>query len=133
MDLYATFQSDLDAQEKGVWYEIGGGASIRVARRGNPRHQAAMRVQLEQHRSVVDTGQETPELLREIERKAAAKALLVDWKGLTKGGEEFAYSVERATEVLLDPTMEDLWDVVDALSRNAERYRVKNLEQDAKN
>ena len=55
-----------------------------------------------------------------------AEHILVDWKGISKGGEELPYSLENAIALLSDPKYEDLYQWVFNESTKKENYDLAN-------
>lgn len=100
MDIAKTYGVNATLEIEGVWSDIGGGASVKVARGGNSVYTAAIRRLMKPHRITLRKGAMPDDLVDKIGVQAMAEALLLDWKGLTLGGKPLEYSTATAVEML---------------------------------
>lgn len=123
--------TDMEKAESGVWLGYDSGIEIKVARWGNKKHQQYTQQLLKPHLSVVRGKNAEPTLLDDIDRQAAAKYVLLDWKNIQDdNGLDIPYSAEKALEIFRDPAFEDFYRFVVSVSMNRENYRL-DLQKDA--
>lgn len=127
------YTTDKQAEEDGVWVDLGDGIEIRIRRVKSPTARKVLRQLQAPYEHLRRTGRPLPASVEtEITRKWAAHGLLVDWKGVTgKGGEELPFSPQNALAVLQD--FEDFADDVAYFAREVETFRARSLEDAAKN
>lgn len=93
---------DSKSEQDGVWIdytaEDGETAQFLIAATGNPRHTRELSRLQDKYAAEIRRGSNT--IHERIGREAAAKALLLDWRGLKKGEEPFPYSAENALFLL---------------------------------
>lgn len=133
MDLAARFGTDKKKEVEGVWYDMGDGCRLRVARKGNRRYTEKYQ-QLDRERSIVRRAQletlgdeEGEKVLAEL----IAHAILVDWEGVKDNGKEIPYSTEAAYEQLVK--YPDFRVLVTELSEQQAMYRAEQQKADVKN
>jgi hypothetical protein len=80
---------------EGVWVPMGADGSLRIARMDNPKYKAFIQEARKQRGRRAPSDEETRELLK----KAVAKTVLLDWKGVTLNGEKVKYSPAYAERV----------------------------------
>jgi hypothetical protein len=126
------FRADSPAAVEGVWYDLGDGARVRVARWNNPRFLKAR--QKSATRGGMLTRQrpdfeEAEALLIDV----VAETILLDWQGFVEDDGETAipYSIERAKQALIE--CRDFYDQIISLSQSAELFASEQLEDAGKN
>jgi hypothetical protein len=98
---FSQFATDLCAEEDGVNIELGGGASLLIARIGNSRYRAAMREALKPYATKAARAAITDEEWLEINCKVEAETILLGWDGWKQDdGRKAAYSKKAAYEML---------------------------------
>lgn len=131
MDLYKQFQTDKKAEEEGVWIPLSSTARLKIARMGNPRHQAALkRLSLPYVKPGMRVSDIADDVYAEIAREAAAETILVDWDGITRDQQPVPYSKSDALAAL---HMSDFYELVLKASSSLETYRVARLAELEKN
>ena len=123
------FKTDTKAEIKGIWREIGYGASILVARKGNTKYNELFLEKMEQisTKKKIDD-EESKYMMYEI----VAKSILLDWKGIYDENEkEIEYSVEQAIKTF--ETCKDFYTLVFDIASNMDNYLECNLEESKKN
>jgi hypothetical protein len=127
LDIFKQFATDDSLENNGTWFEIGGGASLLVARNGNRKYARIISKLVEQHRKVLDLDDELSEKKNEeIMIEAMANALLLGWKNIEYKGEKLEYSVENAKKLL---AIRDFRSLVMRLSDDTNAYRLKEEEE----
>jgi len=133
MDL-KEYRVDLGAEVEGVWTPVDEvGTSFLIARWNNPRHARAMREKLADNnlfsrmKSNVDDKE-----LRRLEAEILADTILLGWRGLKDNGIEIEYSRDRAVELMGDPSLDQLKNLVLGYAQNFASYRVDRIEEDKK-
>ncbi len=131
MDLYQHFQTDKRAEEEGVWVPLSSTARIKVARMGNPRHQAALkRLSMPYVKPGMRAADIADDVYAEISRLAVAETILLDWDGVTKDQQPLAYSKEEAAKAL---QMADFYELVLRMANGMDMFRVARLAELEKN
>ncbi len=133
MSLYKSFKTDADREKTGVWHEVGDGVSILVARWGNAKHVEAERLARKPYQSILRSGRDLPdEIAVKTNIEAMAKAVLLDWKGVTDAADQpLPYSVQAAVKVLTD--LPDFRHMVAGMAQEATAYRSDQVEDDLGN
>ncbi len=126
---------DMSKAEEGVWCEIAEGFAIKVARIGHPRYKAYVAKLAKPHaRRVRRDGLGSEMLLRDIQSKAVAKHILLDWRNLhDREGNVIEYSQAKALELLCDPQYSEFLDIVVEAATDQEAFRLDDIEDAAKN
>jgi len=121
---------DPERAEKGTWVDYYKGSSLCIARANN---KAAEQYRIEkaiEHADIFNAGGEKAEKLAyEVETHVLANFILIDWDGITKGGEPLDYTPEMGTKFLTDPQFQDFRDDVMRFARNREHFRAQNEEE----
>ena len=128
------FAVDLEAANDGIWFDIGDGVELKIARSNNKNFKklAWEKVQKEKIKRVSKNGVFTAEEEDEVLADLVAETVLLDWKGIADdNGEPFEYSKERAKEMLLDPEMVEFAELIDRLASSEENFRKEFLAQAA--
>lgn len=127
------YTTNKEAEEEGVWVDLGDGIEIKVRRVKSATSRKMLRQLQAPYEHMRRTGRALPESVElEITRKWAAHGLLVDWKGVTdKRGKALAFTPENALKAL--EQFEDFADDVAYFAREVETFRAKALEETAKN
>lgn len=124
---------DLDAASNGRWVTFVPGLKLLVARYLHPKHRDAIHKLYADWHAEHGTQDVPGSVNAEITRKSIAEAILLGWEGLEDDGEQVPFSVEKATEIMLDPEMVDLQDFVCECSQADAAYRKGQTEKDLGN
>ena len=100
MDPYKQFATDAVLVEEGAWFDIGDDARLRIARAGNRRYLEQLRVLAGGKERRIACGLLSEDEALDIYVGALARAVLVDWEGLSEHGEPLAYTPEKAEALL---------------------------------
>ena len=100
MDPYELFATDAVLVEEGAWFDIGDGARLKVARTRNRRFLEQLRELTAGTKRRIARGLLSEDEALDIYVAALARAVLVDWEGLTEHGEALAYTPEKAAALL---------------------------------
>lgn len=132
MDL-AKFRTDKSLEDEGVWNSIGGDARIKLARIGNRRYRDALQARLKPHRRAIRAGTLPEEVTEALMTEVIAETVIQDWKNVELNGEPVPFSPQAALDILSDPEMKDLRDMIVELASDMELYRARDLEEAEKN
>jgi len=134
MDL-SRFKTDTALEDDGVWTTIDAAsdAEIRIARIGNRRYRETMARRLKPYRRALRAGSLDESVSERITAEVLAETVLLDWRGLSVGGDPLPYSRETARDLLLDPGYRDFRDLVVELAGELDLYRERDLEEAEKN
>ena len=133
MNIYSKFKTDENAETNGVWVDIGDGASVKVARLGNPNHEKIMERLRKPYRGILRTGGSLPDSVStDIAIKGIVDSILLDWDGFQdENGKDLPYSQEAADKLLRE--MKDFRELVAFLATEQETFRAEGLKEAAKN
>lgn len=122
---------DTEKEEDGVWVEVGESAKLLIAHWGNKAFTAAMRryVTPKQHRLKNMPEHEADALMA----KVVVETILLDWQGLTLGGQEVPYSKAKAIELLTSRKFRSFRELVESLAKDDEQFRLAEMEEDMGN
>lgn len=124
---------DTKAETDGVWVDLDDETSILIARYLNPKHRAFVQKRMEPYRRLQRLNKLDDSVVEKIELEALAKYVLIDWKGLKDNGKTIKYSQEKALELLSDPTLVWLVDMVKEMSNDMSMFRQEMLEESREN
>lgn len=124
MDLTLNVPSiDKEASTDGVWLDYQPDISFRIARDGNPGYKKAINTLYKVNKTFIDNKTLSDEQSNAMMNKIIATYILVDWKGLKNGDEDFPYSIESAIELLSDERYGELRTWIITQSKQIENYR----------
>lgn len=131
MDFEKSFSVDENLAEKGRWFPVGEGASVKIARTGNPKYRELLRSKLGVYEQSLQKrlldDQEGDAVLIEV----MARTILLDWKGFTDLDEEYPYSVANAITQMTKHV--DFRDLVARNADNMQAYLKHQNDADRKN
>lgn len=134
MSIYDLYETDTSLEEEGVWVEIGGGVNVKVAALGNKNHQKAMEKMFAPYKAQRRNGSLDAEIEEDIHTKAIAKAVLVDWEGVTdREGDILPYNFENAYKILADESLKRFKGNILFLAKEAETFKKQEQEEAVKN
>lgn len=122
MDILSSYTTDEKLENEGKVFPLSKDSSLLVARSGNTKYVAMLRKQMQEAQLDLASGDEADQLAEAILIDVMAKTLLLGWKGLTEGGVEVAYSVEKAKEYL---RIKDFRRKVSGFADNFEAFKLK--------
>jgi len=131
LDIKKEYTFDKDAETNGVWFDLGGGAWLKVARAGNDNWQKEYQKIDRRVRAKLENDNLGQKQADDIISKVIAKSILLDWRGIAIDGEEIPYSVEKAHELLYN--YPDFRGEVMGMARNEERFKKESIEDDLGN
>ncbi len=101
LDIFAQFATDESLEDNGAWFEIGGGASVLVARSGNRKYAKMLTKEVERNKKVLDLNDDAADKKsEEIMIAVIAETILLGWKDVVFKGEALEYSVANAKKLL---------------------------------
>ena len=119
------FRLDKDAKQAGVWVEMGGGASFKLASFDNPSFTEAFRKATKPYN---DLGRKIPEADQaEIMARTMSQFIVLDWKGVFDGDTELPYSADNAFRLLME--LEWIRDRLIGEARDLENFKAKAREE----
>jgi hypothetical protein len=118
------YKTDKTAEVAGVWVEIDAGVEWKVARLNNEKARTERRNLEKPYRNF----QTIPDHVNEeILRKVVARAVLLDWKGVTgDDGKEIPYTPETAEKLFKE--LPDLLNDVVSLAMARETFQAEGTE-----
>jgi len=94
-------KTSASAQEvEGVWTTYSDGVKFRIARAGNPNFLRASDRLEAPHRKAIQRGKMSTEKQLDIQCRAMAEAILLDWEGISTEDGPLEYSKDDAAKVL---------------------------------
>lgn len=107
----------------GVWVELDGETSLRIAQWLNPHHARYVQKLLDPYKRAINMGTLDDETSERLEVDALAETVLLDWKGLKEGGKELPYSKQTAVRLLSDPSLSWLLSFVKQQAQDTANFR----------
>jgi hypothetical protein len=137
MDINA-LRLDLNKEKEGAWvrYEVEDFATdiwLKIARWGNPEFVKAVAEIAAQRKVVLNVKELDAEQRVDVNREAASRTILLDWKGATDNGQPLGYSPGKALEFFRDPEMRNFWAFVVGQSMRDANFRKEIHEADQGN
>ena len=132
LDIYKTYATDEKGEVEGVVVSLGGGASITVARIGNPEYVKMLLAESEKHEAALKAlpAAEAAALDAKILCEVLAETVLLGFQGLGFKGKNLKYSKENAILLL---AVRDFRKRVLTEADKLDNFRVKFEEDSAKN
>ncbi len=134
MNIYKQFETNKEAENKGIWVEYGEGVAFKIARmaKSNKQYTKAMEVATRPHRRAMELETMDAKLAESIFMSVFVDTILLDWKGVTdRDGNELKFNKENATQVFTD--LPELYDDLAERAKKATLYREHQQEEEAKN
>lgn len=128
-DLFEAFATDTEKEMEGVWKTVRG-IQVKVARVTNDRFAREYQALPPEIQDQIDNGTLPEEQAREVFADLMSKAILVDWAGLSLGGEEIPYSQEKAKEFLSREDLKDFRRIIWEIASTEANYRQEVLDTD---
>lgn len=118
----SAFKTDQEKETSGVWFPIGAGLEVLVARMRNRRYRDRMRELMRPHLQRVRRGSLDLDVVAKLNLQAVAETVLLDWKNLEDDdGKTISYSKEKALEVL--EKYPEFAEIVTEFAGDIENYR----------
>lgn len=122
--LHARFAMDAGREENGVWVDYGDGISVKIRRFKSRASQEARRELDKPHADVIRRGPLPEALAEELLVKQMAKAIIVDWKGVTDADGNPLECTEEARYAILKE-LPEFRDEIFALSVERDHFKAK--------
>lgn len=131
-----TFATDTVAAENGIWFYLDSEeeTGFLIARFGNPKYRLSAAKHLGPHAQAMKRGALKLDTQDRLLAKVLAETVILDWKGLSRGGKPLKYSKEACEAILIEPKYVDLVKTLVDFSNEAEHYRleeIRNSENDS--
>jgi len=117
--------TDLDKATAGVWIEYEEGISFRIARANTPGYRDALKKMTRQHKRQIEQGTLSDAKSDRLMAELMADWILLDWKGMKNGKEDFPYSRENARAFLSAEQYADIKEWIMQQALEAENYRAE--------
>lgn len=121
---------DTDAEISGVWFDIGDGCRVKVARMNNPKYIELFNSLVKPYKQGGRTIGLSEAKQTEIVAEAMAETILVGWEKLYIAGQKVPYSTAKAREILADPQRQPFMSLIINLAQSNEVYRVQEIADD---
>jgi hypothetical protein len=128
-----TLRADLDKQVNGTWFAYEAGIELKIARWGNERFLQVQQQLVEQRKVVLNARELTDEQRLDVNKEAAARTILLDWRHLDEDGVPVGYAPEQALAYFRDPELAAFWTFVFLKSVEEANFRKTRIEADLKN
>lgn len=121
-------KKDTVAAESGVWInKVLDDLDVKICSAGNSKYLNILRQLMKPYQRSYKSMDDS--VFLEIQNKAIAKHILVDWRNLQDDeGNEIPYSEQKAYELLQDPENEEFRKLIVSLSEESEVFRKEALE-----
>jgi hypothetical protein len=113
-----------ESKSAGVEFEYQKGIFFTIARNNNPEYKKTLKALYKKNKRFIDKQTLTDEQADELLCEAISQHILVGWKGLMNGKEEFKYTQQAAKELLLNETYLELREWIVEQSQDMDNYRV---------
>jgi hypothetical protein len=134
MSIYDIYETNLELEKEGTWVEITKEIKVKVAAIGNKNHLEAIEKFSKPYKGQLRTKSIDPDIEEDIYVKALAKAILVDWQGITdEEGNIIAYNFDNAYALLSKPSMKRFKADILFMARETETFKKDTKEQAEKN
>lgn len=118
----SAFKTDSAKETAGVWFPVGAGLEVLVARMRNAKHRERLRELMRPHLQRVRRGQMDLALVEKLNTQAMGETVLLDWKNLQDDDDKpIPYSKEKAVEIL--GKVLEFADMVSEFASDIENYR----------
>lgn len=122
---------DTSLSENGVWVNnVVDDICVKVAANNNKKYlNEIQRLMKPYQRSYKSMGDSFNDIFTDIQNKAIAKAILLDWKNVEDDdGKQLVYSETEAYNLLKDPENKEFRDLIISLSEENEVFRKEYVE-----
>lgn len=126
-------KTDSQKKSEGTWVPIEGDLELKMAYLGADAFQKRMEVLKRPHKRKIEDGSFPNSEFAKLTGRVIAEVIVKDWKGLTEDGKPIKYSKEKATELFIDPDLEDLRDYVVSFASSRDNFRIDEIEEAEKN
>lgn len=123
--------TDRTKETEGVWEDIGGDASLLVARIGNEKYKEGYKRLPKGTRRMIENQTIPDDQADDIICGLFARTILLDWKNLSEGGKDIPYSEENAKQMMLK--YPEFRELVSDLANDFQRFHEESVEGDVKN
>ena len=121
MDLSKTYKTDKNIEKNGVWFDLGDGMEVLMARAGGSNIEYAMRLKAltKPYQRQMDMGTLSQEKQAHIFATVMSETIIKGWKGVSDEGVQVDYSEKAAYDLMIKypELMNDLLEL--AQSREA--------------
>ena len=131
MDLKSHFEMDRTLEEEGVWFDIGDGGRLKIARRGNRRYRDRLRGLTRGKERQLQLNTLPEDVAEDLLCTALASGILLDWEKIEENGKKVVYTEQVAADMLR--RYPDFRVLVESLSDDMEAYKAREEELAEKN
>jgi len=119
--------TDTKKEIEGVWYDVGDGLQLKVARMNNPQYVKRLNEVSAPYRAQVKAGTLSDEKKAELAAGVMAETILLDWRGMFLGGKPLPYSRKKAAEILADPRYQAVFSLVMSFAQDEAAFRIEEV------
>jgi len=120
---------DPTAAEEGVWATFMG-AKFKIARYNSDRvNFLRSKLTLDKWDALTAGDENSDAIANDIAARVLSEAVLIEWEGVSKGGEPLPYSAEVGYEYLINPRFRDLNQFIENFSMNRANFRERAEEE----
>lgn len=134
MNLYNRYETSKEAEENGIDLIFGDGIRITVRRihSGNKKFANRAKIFNKKYGRQLENGNLSDDIQRQFIAETYAKAVVVDWKGVTdKEGKKLEFNEKNCIKILVD--LPDLMEEIADYASSFENFRQANLDENVKN
>lgn len=137
LDLDTLFSTSKRLETQGAWHDLGDGAGVKVARINNAAYQQLERELRRKELARIKTGRLDEETNLRLMIECIAHTVLLDWRGLTLGGELLPqYTPEEGIKAMTDTaeiSRAGFRNFIVALAADDARFKIEHDEELKKN
>jgi len=100
MDVTKTFGIDPKAETEGVWFNLGEGGKVKIARVNSPSYKRSFQSKVKSYQQALQSKVLDEVTAEMILVEVIQDTILMDWRNFTIDGEELVYSKENAIMML---------------------------------
>lgn len=119
---------DIVKAKEGVWYPVDDETSFLLARAVGTSYKQVLREKMLPYVEEIRSGDFTDDMREAITVDILAERILLGWKGLKENGEDIPYSTEKAKEILSDPGLDVLRELIEDFATNDENFYTEGAE-----
>ena len=120
---------DTGKAAEGVWIPYENGIEFKIARSNTPLYREAVKKIHRQHKRQIDAGTLSDSLSDSIMANLMAEHILLDWKGLKNGKEDFPYTRQNAADFLAEESYSEIREWIMVQAQDVENFRAEDIKK----
>lgn len=130
----SSFATDEDLSVNGQWFEYADGVEFKIAKWNNPKFRDYLEDLARPHARKLRKSGRVGRFWNDLVNKAAARCVLLDWKGVDgDDGEPLTYSQEEGEKVLNNTCYSSIHDFIVEIAMEDANYFTEETEAAGKN